>query len=494
VPPSELAAVLSVALPLAGAMACLLAGRWAPVVALAAAAGLAAAATALALGVATNGPLRIPIGGWEPPLGIALAPDGLSAVFVATAALVMGMVLVAARPFFGAADGERRAAFAFWPLALFLWAALNGVFLSSDLFNLYVALELLTLSAIALVAIEGKADTLAAAIRYGLFALFGSLAYLLGAVLLYAGHGTLDMALLAARPTEAPADLVAGALMTAGLAAKTALFPFHAWLPPAHSGAPAPASALLSGLVPKASFFILLRIWFDVMPDAAGGPLASMLGALGAAAILYGSAMALAQERLKLVVAYSTVAQLGYLFLVFPLAGASGDPQPWSAGAWSGGVFHAISHASAKAAMFLCTGLFIQGLGHDRIEGLVGVARTMPMATFAFGLAAVTLMGLPPSGGFTAKYLMLTAAFASGGVLWGIVIVLGGLLAALYLFRPLTRAFEAEAAALRAPVPRSRQAAPLALALAAIALGFASAHPYALLQIGRPEAAEEGLE
>jgi multicomponent Na+:H+ antiporter subunit D len=494
VPATELSAVLCVALPLAAAMACLLAGRWAPNAAMAAAAAVALPAVTLAAGVAGQGPRRVAVGGWEPPLGIALTLDGLAAVFVATTAVVMGGVLVFARPHFAMAVGERRAAYAFWPLAFFLWAVLNGVFLSGDLFNLYVALELLTLSAIALVALEGKAETVAAALRYGLFALFGSLAYLLGAVLLYAGHGTLDTVLLADSVTGAPSDLVAGALMTAGLAAKTALFPFHGWLPPAHAGAPAPASAMLSGLVPKASFFIVLRLWFDVMPGAGGGALAVLLGALGAAAILYGSAMAIVQERLKLVVAYSTVAQLGYLFLVFPLAGGSAEPQPWSAGAWSGGIFHAVSHASAKAAMFLCAGLFLQALGHDRVTGLIGVARTMPMTVAAFGLAAVTLTGLPPSGGFTAKYLMLTAAFAGGGVVWGVVILVGGMLAAIYLFRPLTRAFTAEGEAPREDVPRAQQAVPLALALAAIALGVASAEPYELLQAGRAPAAEEGLE
>jgi multicomponent Na+:H+ antiporter subunit D len=202
VPATELSAVLCIALPLAAAMACLLAGRWAASTAMPAAVALAAGT--LAAGVAGQGPLRVAVGGWEPPLGIALTLDGLAAVFIATTAVVMAAVLVAARPDFAMSAGERRAAYVFWPLAFFLWAALNAVFLSGDLFNLYVALELLTLSAIGLVALEGKAETVAAALRYGLFALFGSLAYLLGTVLLYAGHGTLDTVLLAGRVTGAP--------------------------------------------------------------------------------------------------------------------------------------------------------------------------------------------------------------------------------------------------------------------------------------------------
>jgi multicomponent Na+:H+ antiporter subunit D len=497
---ATLAAVLSVALPLAAALVAVPAGRWAPVLAAASAAAMLALAVVVALGAGASGPLAIPIGGWAPPLGIALALDGLAAVFVVATALVMGAALLFARADFaprgpGSGRAETRASFAFWPLAFLLWGALNAVFLSGDLFNLYVALELLTLAAVALVALEGRRETIAAAIRYALFALAGSLLYLLGAVLLYAAHGTLDIALLAERTDGGTPDLAAAGLMTAGLAAKTALFPFHAWLPPAHSGAPASASAMLSGLVPKASFFIALRLWFDVMPGTGGAVPALALGALGAAAILYGSVLATAQQRLKLVVAYSTVAQIGYLFLVFPLAGAAEAPQPWSAGAWTGGVFHAVSHAAAKAAMFLAAGLFLRAVGHDRIDGLTGIARAMPMTAFAFGLAAVTLMGLPPSGGFTAKYLMLTAAFAGGGVAWAVPILAGGLLAGLYLFRPLARMFDrGGGAANLTPVPRWLQAIPLALALAAILLGLASAEPYGLMQVGRPPAAEEGLE
>jgi formate hydrogenlyase subunit 3/multisubunit Na+/H+ antiporter MnhD subunit len=493
---AHLGPVLSVALPLALALLAVCAPRLARRLLMPAAVLMLLLAAGVAATLWQQGPLRIAIGGWEAPLGIALAVDGLSAAFLLSCALVMTVVLWQARHDFPLRQPETRAAWAFWPLAWFLWAALAAVFLSGDLFNLYVALELLTLAAVALVAIEGKAATVAAAIRYALFALLGSLLYLLGAALLYAAHGTLDMALLAQRVGQGDATaLAAGALMTAGLAAKTALFPFHAWLPPAHAGAPAAASAMLSALVPKASFYIVLRLWFDVMPQAAGNLLPQLLGALGATAIVFGSLLAIRQERLKLVIAYSTVAQLGYLFLIFPLAGGGGAAQPWAAGAWTGGVFHALSHASAKAAMFLCAGLYLQAVGHDRLQGLHGIARSMPLTTFAFALAAVTLMGLPPSGGFIAKYLLLTSAFASGQLLWALVMLLGGLLAALYLFRPLTLAFArggTEPAPLQ-PVARSRQIGPLLLAGSAIVLGVASALPYDFLQIGRPQAAAEGL-
>ena len=128
-----------------------------------------------------------------------------------------------------------------------MWGSLNLVFVSGDLFTLYVALELLTFAGVPLVCLDGRGETLRAALRYLLFALLGSVLYLLGAVLLYGAYGTLDIALLAARIRPEPATLAAAALMTTGLLAKTALFPLHIWLPPAHAGAPAAASAVLSG-------------------------------------------------------------------------------------------------------------------------------------------------------------------------------------------------------------------------------------------------------
>ncbi|MCL6251952.1 hypothetical protein M3P36_12975 [Altererythrobacter sp. KTW20L] len=499
----SLALVALVAVPLLAALLAVVVPRRGALIALLGVAGIATALVVLVPALVRQGVLSLSIGGWNAPLGITLRLDGLGLAFLSMVATVMAAVLVSARPQFAAraGSGETRSQWAFWPLALLLWSALNVAFLSRDLFNLYVALELLTVAAVALVAIEGKAGSLAAGLRYMMFALAGSLAYLLGVALLYAGHGTLDLTLLAAQGIgsgrsggTAAADLIAAGLITAGLAVKTALFPFHAWLPPAHSGAPAPASAMLSALVPKASFLILIRLWFEALPELASPVLLTLLGALGAAAVLFGSVLALRQSRLKLIVAYSTVAQIGYLFLVFPLAGGDSFAQPWAAGAWTGAVFQALSHGLAKAAMFLCAGVWIIAVGHDRLDGMRGLATATPMTAFAFALAAVSLVGLPPSGGFTAKYLMLTSAFASGQVVWGAVLVVGGLLSAAYLYRPLALAFAKADTPTFAPVSRRLQLVPLLLALAAITLGLASQTPFSLIQIGRPASAVEGLE
>ena len=281
-------------------------------------AGLAVAAIIGVVVWRTHNGLQYFVGNWHPPLGVAFRADGFSAVMMLTAALLITSIGLFARAQFSSPrQGEARAPSVFWTLLLATWGGLNAVFLGGDLFNLYVALELLTFAAVPLVSLDGRAETLAAALRYLLFALLGSILYLLGGVLLYGAYGTLDIVMLSSRVQAEPVAWAAVSLMTAGLLAKVALYPFHLWLPPAHAGAPAPASAILSGLVVKAPFFLVVRLWFDVMPRMPERTAAQVLGALGAAAILFGSILALRQARLKLLIAYSTVAQIGYLFLCF---------------------------------------------------------------------------------------------------------------------------------------------------------------------------------
>ncbi|MBS0639371.1 MAG: NADH-quinone oxidoreductase subunit J, partial [Proteobacteria bacterium] len=423
---------------------------------------------------------------------IALHADGLSAIMLLVSAVVISAIALFARAGFTQPAGapEARAPLIFWTMLMGVWAGLNTVWLAGDLFTLYVALELLTFGAVPLVSLEGKPETLVAALRYMLFALIGSILYLLGCALLYGGYGTLDIELLARAVRPEPVAFVAAALMTAGLAAKTALFPLHLWLPPAHAGAPAAASALLSALVVKGSFILTVRVWFDALPGVAGAGAATLLGALGAGAILVGSTVALRQQRLKLMIAYSTVAQIGYLFFLFPLAGGIGE---WSRIAWTGGMMQLVAHAVAKAAMFLAAGLIGEALGHDRINGLTGLGRSLPMVVFAFGLAGMSLMGLPPSGGFVAKAMLLLAAVGEGQWWWAVVILLGGLLAAGYMFRVLTPALAGgPPAVLVARVARSRQAVVLGLAIFALVLGLVPLRPSQLLEVGRPAAVAYG--
>jgi formate hydrogenlyase subunit 3/multisubunit Na+/H+ antiporter MnhD subunit len=421
------------------------------------------------------------MGGWSPPLGLALRADGVSVVILATTVLVTGAVAWYAPAKFraGPDDRETRLSLVFWVLVAGLWTAMNAVALGNDLFNFYVAVELLTFSAVPLVALDGRARSMAAATRYLVFALLGSLLYLLGVVVIYGRYGVLDIVLLREVAEWDSATGLAVGLMTAGLAAKSALFPFHLWLPPAHAGAPSPASALLSALAVKGSFLILVRIWFDMMPPLAGAATA-VPAALGAGAVVLGGAMALRQKRLKMLVAYSTVAQIGYLFLIFPLALGSATALP-------AGIMQVVAHAFAKAAMFLGVGLVVEACGHDRLAGLRGLGGRMPVTVAALGLAGASLIGVPPTGGFAAKWLLVRAAFESGQWLWWLVPAAGGLMAGGYVFRIMapmvSRADDGEPLVV-SPVALSREAMVLALALAALALGLVSDEMVELIGIG----------
>ena len=417
----------------------------------------------LAQKVGAGGALAHAMGGWGAPLGIDLAVDGLSAAMLLLTQTVALPLAFYARSYFK--PGDPQGAW-FWPLMGFLIAGLNALFVSADLFNIYVTLELVGLAAVGLVAAGGGAQQVAAAIRYLFATLVGSGAYLLGVALIYGVYGTVSIATLVPLVTQDAPRLVwiAAGLMVAGLMLKTALFPFHFWLPPAHGGAPAPVSALLSALVVKASFYLILRLWLGPL-HAILPSFAWLMAVLGAAAILWGSWQAIRAVKLKRLIAYSTVAQLGYLFLIFPLLAAPGALQA--------GVMQVFAHGLAKAGMFAAAGVLIKGTGQDTVAGLAGAVERLPLTMFAFALAGITLMGLPPSAGFLAKWQIIEAALAQG--YWPIVVVVlaGGLLAAVYVLRVLRQAFLLTPVnATLTPVPRALEWSAFALAAASVLLGL----------------------
>jgi formate hydrogenlyase subunit 3/multisubunit Na+/H+ antiporter MnhD subunit len=476
-----------VLLPLAAAALAFAAPGHGRRLALGTVAAVAFALVALTRAVLAGGVQVHRIGGWRAPLGIDLRADGLAVLMLVVTAVISAAVTVYSSRYFDSGHDEEaphRERY-FWPLFLFLWAALNALFLSADIFNLYVTLELLGFAAVLLVALAGTRAALTAALRYLFVSLPASLFYLLGVALVYGRCATVDLPSLAAQTRPEPALWVALALMTGGLLAKAALFPLHFWLPPAHAHAPAPVSALLSALVVKGAFYILLRLWFEAFPALMTPAVAQTLGALGVAAILWGSIHALFQPRLKLLIAYSTVAQLGYLFLLFPLAAA----REGGLLAWTGGLIFLSAHACAKTAMFLTAGNILHAAGHDRIRDLDGIAHVLPVSAFAFGLAGLSLVGLPPSSGFAGKWMLLSASLAQGQWWWAAALLVGSLLAAAYVMRVLTHAFtQVPDPAPPHPVPPVLEWTALGMALLAVGLGFLASWPAALLRVGTPVA------
>ncbi len=430
------ALVWAIASPLFGALLSVLLPRVAPTIGVVTSLATAAAAVAILWLVAAQGPLEYAIGGWSPGLGIALQADGLSALLLGMSALVCVGVSLYATAYF--LDVKQRRSF--WPLWLLLCTALNALFLAADLFNMYVTLELVGLTAVALTALGGKRAALDAAIRYLMLGLLGSLAFLAGVALIYTGFGTLDVASLAERITPSLEMWVATSLITVGLLIKTALFPLHFWLPPAHANAPAPVSAALSALVVKAAFYLILSLWLELFAPIAAPGVVYLLGLLGAAAVLWGSWNALRAERLKLLAAYSTVAQVGYLFLFLPLVFLLPEHTMRHA-ALGGLVLLALTHGFAKSALFLAAGIVQQHAGHDRIRDLNGTAQALPATTFAIALAGVALIGLPPSGAFLGKWQLIAGALDAKLWFWVVIVVSGSLLSAAYVFRVLSHAF-----------------------------------------------------
>ncbi len=486
-----------------------------------AAAGVLVSTCVITTGVCQFGVQSHSLGRWSTPLGIALRADGLTCVMLLMSAIVGGFVSVYAVGYFGQTDdcvkteSQRNAnSSLFWPLWMLLWSALNGLFLSGDVFNLYVTLELLTLAAIGLIILAGTKLAVQASLRYLLVALAGSLFYLAGVALLYGEYGTLDIVSLRKRVGVSNASRAALLLMMIGLMLKSALLPFHFWLPPAHGSAPAPVSALLSALVVKASFYILFRLWFDLFSPDVSRPFVMLPATLGAAAIIWGGLQAINADRLKTMVAYSTVSQIGYLFILFALIRhGSDDGFP----TWCGGILFAVSHAFAKASLFLAAGVIMHVAGHDRIADLSAAARRLPLTFFGIGIASISLMGLPPTASFVGKWMMIQAAIDSGQPALAIVILVGGLIAAVFLFRVIALAFTQTtekkvsgtfceelaprvlctkgtghlfpAQCLEVPLrraPRFTEQAVVGLAIVGLLLGLASAPAFSLLAIGSP--------
>ncbi len=469
-----------VALPLAGALIALLWPRQVARIGLLIGSATLVAVVLLTWQVAVEGPVSLTPGGWIPGLGIALGADALSASLLLMSAVVaLGIGLYASGYF---SDPVKQARF--WPLWLLLMAALNALLLSRDLFNLYVTLELMGLSAVALAALGGSREAVQAALRYLVLGLLGSMAFLAGVVLLYAAYGTLDLAGLAEAVRPEPAAWMALALMSAGLLVKSALFPLHFWLPPAHANAPAPVSAALSALVVKAAFYLMLRLWLDLYQPVSSSAVSWLFGLLGAGAVLWGSWNALRAQRLKLLAAYSTVAQLGYLFLFFPILaslplGAARDA------AFGALVLLAVTHGFAKSALFLAAGVIQQRAGHDRIAELGGIARDLPVTTFTLALAGVALIGLPPSGTFLAKWQLLSSSIATGQWLLVPVVAAGSLLAAAYVFRVLGHAFGPDEGGGRVLAQGREEIPALLMALiATVVLGFGAASVWGFVAPG----------
>lgn len=395
---------------------------------------LAAAVGALIV-CSDGGVIEYAYGGWRPPFGIAVRIDGIGALIAALISGVALAVFIYSPPILRIE--VPRAKPSFLAMSLLLIAALQGMAVTADLFNLYVFLEIGSLAAYTLVAVGGGVAALAS-FRYLLIGTVGASFYLLGVAYLFALTGSLNgadiaQALVEVAPTAAL--VVAVVFLTIGLGLKMAIFPMHGWLPDAYTYAPSVSSALIAGLMTKISALALLRVLYGVIQPAHGTllmPISDVIEILACAGIVVGSLMAVAQRDLKRLFAYSSVAHLGYIALGLGIGNRA---------AVTGAVFNMVAHGVAKATLFLIAGGMMYRLGSRSVESLAGLGRSMPLSAAALVIAAFSMIGLPPTAGFTAKWYLLMGCLDAGRTDLFAVVVASTLLSAWYFLRLFEVAF-----------------------------------------------------
>jgi formate hydrogenlyase subunit 3/multisubunit Na+/H+ antiporter MnhD subunit len=418
---------------------------------------------------------------------VVVGPAG-AGVLVADG-LGVGLVLVSATvallaTAFAAAERSGAAPVrpAHWPVSLALLTGINGVVLAGDLVTAYLVLELVAVSGAVLVVLGGGRARLAAGTRFLYAEMIASLTFLLGVALVWRTAGTVALDGIADGALDSTEGRVGLALVTAGLLLKIPAFPMHFWMPAAHSLAASAVSPWLSALVVKSAFVVLLRVWATEPLAVPAVTAQQLLGALGAAAVLGGGIAALRATQVKRLVAYSTVAQLGLLLLVVPLVGAG------SVDGWTGGAVHAIAHALPKAALLMAVSLLATTMGGATVPHLAGAAARRPVAVLTIGVSAVSLIGLPPTAGFVAKWYLLVGSLGTGQWWWAVTIVVGGLLTAAYLARLLQQCLRAPSSPLPSgtAVRGVADVVVLTLALLGVLLGLFPEALVGLLGIGAP--------
>ena len=393
----------------------------------------------LAQGILQHGSFTYAVGGWAAPWGIELSLDTVSGFFLITIGLVATPIMLYASHDLVEEVGSRSRAAWFLTLFLLLIAALCGLAITGDIFNIYVMVEVATIASCAIVAARNDAESVAATFKYLMLATIGSGFVLLGIGFLFVLAGNLNLNYIAQtlRLTwqNYPTALwVALSFFTVGFGVKSALFPLHVWLPDAHSTAIAPSSAVLSSLAIKGYMIALLKVLYlgvgqEIIVQL---PVTRILTLLGMAAIIVGALFALAQDELKRRLAFSTVSQVGYIFLGIGLGSVNG---------LTGSFMHILSHAVTKALLFLAAGVIIKRTGKHRISEMAGIGFEMPVTLGVFTIGSLSMIGIPLFSGFVSKWQLLLGSLAKGNYLAVAVLVGGSLLAAAYLLPVLRRAF-----------------------------------------------------
>jgi multicomponent Na+:H+ antiporter subunit D len=473
--------VLVVLLPLFGALLAALSrnGTAAFVIGIAASLASAAIAAMLLVEVQSAGAVSYHIGGWAPELGIEYRIDAVNAPILLLVSVMGAAALFYARVSVLAEMIPERIAW-YYTMMLVCLTGLLGMAATGDAFNVFVFLEISSLSTYTLIALGRDRRALVAAYQYLIVGTIGATFYVIGVGLLYLSTGTLNLSLIVERLPDvaSPRALIAAeAFIVVGVALKLALFPLHAWLPNAYAYAPSSASALLASTATKVAVYLLARYLFGVFGihrSVGSVSIADALMVLSIAAMVAASLAAIFQNDIKRLLAFSSVAQIGYITLGLAIANEAGV---------TGAFLHIFNHALMKGAAFMAVGAILLSAGSCKLDELAGIGRTMPLSAGALTIAGLALIGVPGTSGFVSKWYLVLGAFDAGKPWLAILIVASSVLAVLYVGRilevvwfrePCQRSLESSEAPAGMLVPT------LALAALTIYFGFAASFPAGL--------------
>lgn len=381
------------------------------------------------------------LGGWPAPWGIEFNIDPMG-VYMAMIITGLGFIIL----LYATRDLDHeltdRSLGIFYTLYLLLISSMVGLALTNDLFNVFVFLEISTMTAVAIICVKEKMETIEASLKYLILSVMASAAILMAIALLYMVSGHLNMTYIAGELsgalTEYPNVIIAAmALFLVGFGLKSALFPMHVWLPDAHGSAPSPSSAVLSGLVIKIYALLLIRLYFQVFPSSVleAIPVMEIILWLASIGMILGSMFAIVQVDIKKMLAYSSVAQIGYVFLGISLGSFT---------AFQGGLLHILNHAVMKAMLFLAAGVIIYTTGIRRLDRIHGLGFKLPVTMICFVIGAVSMIGIPGTGGFISKWYLALGALEAGRPFFVLVILVSSMLNGVYYLPIVVNAFFGE--------------------------------------------------
>ncbi len=381
--------------------------------------------------VQAGGEIIYEIGGWAAPWGIEYRVDMLSA-WVLVIVTSIGAVVMPYAKLSAEKEIDRDRLYIFYTMMLLCETGLLGITITGDAFNLFVFLEISSLASYVLISLSQDRRGLTAAYRYLIMGTVGATFYIIGVGLMYMMTGSLNIADLAKLiPDVAATRTIQAALafLTVGLALKLALFPLHFWLPNAYAFAPSVVTVFLAATATKVAVYAFVRIIFTVF----GGinilqslQIQDLLAALAIVAMFAGSAVAIYQTNIKRMLAYSSLAQIGYIILGLSLN---------SVGGISAGLVHLFNHALMKGGLFMVMGCVVYKIGSAKLDDMAGLGKRMPVTMAAFVLGGLSLIGVPLTVGFVSKWALLQAVLDKGWWPVALLIVISSLLAVVYVWR-----------------------------------------------------------